>query len=69
MTRSAPTVAERREQALEHLRATVPANASRGAEASTGAVGRLGMTELLRAAVLVAELDGLAADDEPSGAG
>jgi hypothetical protein len=72
MTRSAPTVAERREHTLEHLRATVPANASRGAEAITAAADRLGVVELLRAAVLVAELEGLAAedqDDEPSGTG
>ena len=62
---------QHREQTLEHLRKTVPTSAVRAAEAITAAAGRLGVTELLRAAVLVAELDGLAAeeDDKPSDAG
>jgi hypothetical protein len=66
MTAPAKT-AERREQTLEHLRDTVPANAARGAEAITAAVGRLGMVDLLRAAVIVAELESLAAEDKDAG--
>ena len=61
---TAPSAAQRREQTLEHLRATVPANAARAAEALTAVVHRLGVVGLLRAAVLVAELEGLAAEDE-----
>jgi hypothetical protein len=64
---AAPTVAQRREQTLEHLRATIPADAARAAEAITAAVGRLGMVDLLRAAVLVAELVGLAAAADDDG--
>ncbi len=58
------TTDPRREQTLEHLRATIPANAARAAEAITAAVHRLGMADLMRAAVLVAELEGVAAEDE-----
>jgi hypothetical protein len=66
------TAGQRREQTLEHLRTAVPADAARGAEAIGAAAHRLGMVDLLRAAVLIAELEGLAADDtddEPSGIG
>ncbi len=60
---TAPTFAERREQTIGHLRSTIPADAARAAEAIAAAVQRLSMTGLIRAAVLVAELTGLAADD------
>ena len=72
MSATKADTAQGREQTLEHLRATVPANAARVAEAIATAADRLGVVELLRAAVLVAELEGLAADDtddEPSGTG
>jgi hypothetical protein len=49
-----------RAQTLEHLRTTIPADAAGAAEAITAAAPCLGMTELLRAAVLVGELEGLA---------
>jgi hypothetical protein len=75
ITMTDATTAQRREATLQHLRATVPANAIRAAQAITAAADRLGVAELLRAAVLVAELEALAADDtdddpsEPSGTG
>lgn len=66
-TRTA-TRAERREQTIEYLRATIPIDAARAAEAIAAAVPRLGMVELLRAGAAIATLADLAADDsEPSG--
>jgi hypothetical protein len=53
-----------REATVERLRATVPANATRAAEAIAGAVQRLGVVELIRAAVLVSDLAALADEDE-----
>ncbi|MGH3223307.1 MAG: hypothetical protein ACRDPY_32235 [Streptosporangiaceae bacterium] len=54
---------ERREKTLEHLRSTVPADAARAAEAIAAAVHRLGVVDLLRAAVLISTLADLASDD------
>jgi hypothetical protein len=61
-----------REATIEQLRASIPANAARAAEVIAAAVPRLGVVELLRAAVLIADLAALAdedEDDEPSGIG
>jgi hypothetical protein len=61
---TAPTFAERREETLEHLRSTVPANAAKAAEAITAAVARLGMVDLIRAAVLITGAAALADDTD-----
>jgi hypothetical protein len=67
MPTGAPTRAQRREQTLEHLRATIPANAARAAEAITAAVPRLGVVDLIRAAVHIADLAALADGDTDDG--
>jgi hypothetical protein len=59
-----PTAAERREQTREHLRSTIPADAAKAAEAITAAVPRLSMVDLIRGAVLIADLAALADDTD-----
>ena len=55
-----PTANPAREQTAERLRAGIRADAPRAAEAIVAAAGRLGVVELLQAAVAIADLTALA---------